>query len=55
MGVALEVWEPVSLGLVVYTGQWCCLYLDGGQYLLWSVLCWFCIVVSFFNKCVYDF
>jgi hypothetical protein len=33
--------------------------LDRGQYMLvycfWSALCWCCIVVSFFNKDVYDF
>jgi hypothetical protein len=51
-GVALEVWEPVSPGLVLHTGQYYCFCLDRGQHMLvyrcWSGLCWFCIVVSFF-------
>jgi hypothetical protein len=45
LGVALDVWEPVSPGLVFYAasiqGNSVFLYLDGGQYLFWSVLCWF--------------
>jgi hypothetical protein len=59
IGVILEVWEPMGPGLVLYTGQYYFFGLDRGQYMLvyrfWSGLCWFCIVVSFFNKDVYDF
>jgi hypothetical protein len=33
VGVVLEVWEPVSPGLVLYTGQQCCLVMSGGKYM----------------------
>jgi hypothetical protein len=32
-GVVLEVWEPVSPGLIFYTGQSCCVVPNGGQYM----------------------
>jgi hypothetical protein len=33
-GGALEVWEPVRPGLVLYTGKYNCFGLDRGHYML---------------------